>query len=78
MPGETIIDDNTTSAQDKAKALIFIRHYLDEGLKMSILLSKILLFCGIISKSDMTTKRQWFFLELAMNGCICAYKISNL
>ncbi|CAN0897762.1 hypothetical protein LINGRAHAP2_LOCUS19306 [Linum grandiflorum] len=38
--GETIIDDNATSAQDKAKALIFIRHHLDEGLKNEYLTVK--------------------------------------
>ncbi|XP_059315445.1 uncharacterized protein LOC132066072 [Lycium ferocissimum] len=31
--GATITQDNTASSQDKAKAMIFLRHHLDEGLK---------------------------------------------
>ncbi|CAM8931542.1 unnamed protein product [Rhodiola kirilowii] len=33
---ETIIEGNTSSKVDKAKSLIFLRHHLDENLKMSI------------------------------------------
>ena len=38
--GDTINDETETSAQDKAKALIFIRHHLDEGLKNEYLTIK--------------------------------------
>ncbi|CAN1803369.1 hypothetical protein LINPERHAP1_LOCUS23595 [Linum perenne] len=38
--GETIKDDNEASDQDKAKALIFIRHHLSEGLKNEYLTIK--------------------------------------
>ncbi|XP_047258911.1 uncharacterized protein LOC107844447 [Capsicum annuum] len=36
----TITSDNTASSQDKAKAIIFLRHYLDEGLKVEHLTVK--------------------------------------
>ncbi|XP_059309996.1 uncharacterized protein LOC132061151 [Lycium ferocissimum] len=32
--GATITQDNTASSQHKAKAMIFLRHHLDEGLKV--------------------------------------------
>ncbi|KAM0040455.1 hypothetical protein Hdeb2414_s0012g00394071 [Helianthus debilis subsp. tardiflorus] len=35
--GETIIDGNQTSPQDKAKAMIFLRHHLHEDLKREYL-----------------------------------------
>jgi hypothetical protein len=36
--GDTIKTGKTSSSQDKAKTMIFLRHYLHEGLKKSILL----------------------------------------
>ncbi|XP_009630763.1 uncharacterized protein [Nicotiana tomentosiformis] len=38
--GNTIIQENETSGQDKAKAMIFLRHHLDEGLKTEYLTLK--------------------------------------
>ncbi|KAK9064859.1 hypothetical protein SSX86_016241 [Deinandra increscens subsp. villosa] len=38
--GETINDGNTTSLQDKAKAMIFLRHHLHEDLKTRYLTVK--------------------------------------
>ena len=38
--GDTIKDGNKTSQQDKAKALIFIRHHLNEELKTEYLMEK--------------------------------------
>ncbi|KAD5507806.1 hypothetical protein E3N88_15509 [Mikania micrantha] len=38
--GETIIDNNGTSLQDKAKAMIFLRHHLHEDLKREYLTIK--------------------------------------
>lgn len=38
--GATITPDNTASSQDKAKAMIFLRHHLDEGLKVEYLTVK--------------------------------------
>ncbi|XP_060190546.1 uncharacterized protein LOC132619758 [Lycium barbarum] len=38
--GATITQDNTESSQDKAKAMIFLRHHLDEGLKVEYLTVK--------------------------------------
>ncbi|XP_078148856.1 uncharacterized protein LOC144544271 [Carex rostrata] len=38
--GETIKKDNTTTNQDKAKAMIFLRHHLHEGLKAEYLTVK--------------------------------------
>ncbi|XP_050156291.1 uncharacterized protein LOC126630223 [Malus sylvestris] len=35
--GETIKEDNSASSQDRAKAMIFIRRHLDEGLKSKYL-----------------------------------------
>ncbi|XP_008373282.3 uncharacterized protein [Malus domestica] len=35
--GETIKEDNSASSQDRAKAMIFIRRHLDEGLKSEYL-----------------------------------------
>lgn len=37
---DTIKDDNKASNQDRAKALIFLRHHLDEGLKLQYLTIK--------------------------------------
>ena len=38
--GETIKEGNTTSSQEKAKAMIFLRHHLHEGLKIEYLTIK--------------------------------------
>ena len=38
--GDTIKEGNKTSEQDKAKAMIFLRHHLDEGLKIEYLIIK--------------------------------------
>ncbi|XP_049345394.1 uncharacterized protein LOC125833775 [Solanum verrucosum] len=38
--GATITNGNTTSSQDKAKAMIFLRHHLNEGLKVEYLMVK--------------------------------------
>ncbi|XP_060182112.1 uncharacterized protein LOC132611748 [Lycium barbarum] len=38
--GATITQNNTASSQDKAKAMIFLRHHLDEGLKVEYLTVK--------------------------------------
>ncbi|XP_074337308.1 uncharacterized protein LOC141674501 [Apium graveolens] len=38
--GDTIKEGNKTSEQDKAKAMIFLRHHLDEGLKTEYLTIK--------------------------------------
>ena len=38
--GETIKEGNATSIQEKAKAMIFLRHHLHEGLKMKYLTIK--------------------------------------
>ncbi|CAN4115389.1 unnamed protein product [Withania somnifera] len=38
--GNTIINDNEASDQDKAKAMIFLRHHLNEGLKAEYLTIK--------------------------------------
>ncbi|KAD4982650.1 hypothetical protein E3N88_19321 [Mikania micrantha] len=38
--GEIIVDSNETSLQDKAKAMIFLRHHLHEDLKREYLTSK--------------------------------------
>ncbi|XP_060212249.1 uncharacterized protein LOC132639880 [Lycium barbarum] len=38
--GATITQNNTTSSQDKAKAMIFLRYHLDEGLKVEYLTVK--------------------------------------
>ncbi|XP_049356433.1 uncharacterized protein LOC125821054 [Solanum verrucosum] len=38
--GATITNGNTASSQDKAKAMIFLRHHLDEGLKVEYLTVK--------------------------------------
>ena len=38
--GETIKEGNATSIQEKAKAMIFLRHHLHEGLKDGIFKNK--------------------------------------
>ncbi|XP_027101011.2 uncharacterized protein [Coffea arabica] len=38
--GNTIVDKNDASNQDRAKAMIFLRHHLDEGLKVEYLTVK--------------------------------------
>ncbi|KAM2483577.1 hypothetical protein ACFX1W_041195 [Malus domestica] len=35
--GDTIREENISSSQDRAKAMIFIRHHFDEGLKSEYL-----------------------------------------
>lgn len=37
---EAIKDDNKASNQDRAKVLIFLRHHIDEGLKLQYLTTK--------------------------------------
>ncbi|XP_031096930.1 uncharacterized protein LOC116001183 [Ipomoea triloba] len=52
--GETIKEKNEASIQDRAKAIIFIRHHLDQGLKDEYLT---LLLCGEkITDDDMLEK----------------------
>ena len=51
--GNTIKQGNTTSQQDRAKALIFLRHHIDEGLKSEYLTIKDPL---ILSKS----LKEWY------------------
>ena len=41
--GKTIKEGNTISQQDRARALIFLRHHIDEGLKNEYLTIKDLL-----------------------------------
>ncbi|XP_071912281.1 uncharacterized protein [Coffea arabica] len=38
--GNTIVEENDTSNQNRAKAMIFLRHHLDEGLKVEYLTVK--------------------------------------
>ncbi|XP_027151994.1 uncharacterized protein LOC113752054 [Coffea eugenioides] len=38
--GNTIVEKNESSSQDRAKAMIFLRHHLDEGLKIEYLTIK--------------------------------------
>ncbi|PIN21177.1 hypothetical protein CDL12_06118 [Handroanthus impetiginosus] len=38
--GNTIIKENEASKQDKAKAMIFLHHHLDKGLKTEYLIIK--------------------------------------
>lgn len=45
---DTIKNNNKASELDKAKAMIFVHHHLDKGLKMETSRSKIPLHCGII------------------------------
>ncbi|KAM3380905.1 hypothetical protein P3S68_006478 [Capsicum galapagoense] len=45
--GDSIENENTTSSQNRAKAMIFLRHHLDEILKLSKLLVRIHSYCGI-------------------------------
>ncbi|XP_015064751.1 uncharacterized protein LOC107009970 [Solanum pennellii] len=40
---DSIIEGNTTSSQDKVKAMIFLRHHLDERLKVGYLIVKVTL-----------------------------------
>ncbi|KAL5574125.1 hypothetical protein UlMin_023722 [Ulmus minor] len=38
--GDIIVDGNETSMQDRAKAMIFLRHHLHEGLKIEYVTAK--------------------------------------
>ena len=38
--GNTIVEENDASNQDRAKAMIFLRHHLDEELKVEYLTVK--------------------------------------
>ncbi|XP_070669021.1 uncharacterized protein [Malus domestica] len=53
--GETIKEENSASSQDRAKAIIFIRRHLDEGLKSEI--SSQMKLCGeTTTEEDMLEK----------------------
>ena len=52
--GDSIIEENTTSSQDIAKAMIFLRHYLDKSLKVEYLTVKyqLKLWIGLKGRYD--------------------------
>ncbi|XP_070035664.1 uncharacterized protein [Nicotiana tomentosiformis] len=68
--GDAIKDKNKASTQDCAKALIFLRHHLDEGLKIEYLTVKdsLILWNGLKERYDnlklVTLPYDWAHLRL--------------
>ena len=63
--GDAIKKENTTSSQNRAKAMIFLSHHLDEILKIEYLTTKDPLVLWN------TLKERWsFFQKYDMNACI--------
>ncbi|XP_049360825.1 uncharacterized protein LOC125825536 [Solanum verrucosum] len=80
--GATITNGNTTSSQDKAKAMIFLRHHLDEGLKVEYLTVKdpLELWTGLKEMYDHLkatvlprARYEWIHLRLQDFKTICEY-----
>ncbi|KAK4714706.1 hypothetical protein R3W88_020613 [Solanum pinnatisectum] len=80
--GATITNGNTTSSQDKAKTMIFLRHHLDEGLKVEYLTVKdpLELWTGLKERYDhlkatvlSMTRYEWIHLRLQDFKTICEY-----
>ncbi|XP_070005917.1 uncharacterized protein [Nicotiana sylvestris] len=71
--GDTITQGNEASSQDKAKAMIFLRHHLDEGLKVEYLTAKdpFELWTGLKERYDhlkatilLRARYEWMHLQL--------------
>ena len=73
--GETVKDGNNASNQDKAKAMIFLRHHLHEGLKAEYLTIKDPLVLWNNLKKGMTTKTRSFSPKPVMIRCTYVFKI---
>ena len=73
--GETIKDGNNASNQDKAKAMIFLRHHLHEGLKVEYLTIKDLLVLWNNLKERYDHQRRSFSPKPVMIGCTYIFKI---
>ncbi|KAK4710242.1 hypothetical protein R3W88_004755 [Solanum pinnatisectum] len=80
--GATITNGNTTSSQDKAKAMIFLRHHLDEGLKVEYFTVKdpLELWIGLKERYDHLkatvlpmASYEWIHLRLQDFKTICEY-----
>ncbi|XP_015169047.1 uncharacterized protein [Solanum tuberosum] len=80
--GATITNGNTTLSQDKVKAMIFLRHHLDEGLKVEYLTVKdpLELWTGLKERSDHLkatvlprARYEWIHLRLQDFKTICEY-----
>jgi len=71
--GDTIKEGNKTSDQQKAKAMIFLRHHLHQDLKNEYLTVKDLqvLWNSLIERYD--HQKMSFFLKLVTNRCICVH-----
>ncbi|XP_027772623.1 uncharacterized protein LOC114077130 [Solanum pennellii] len=64
--GDSIIEGNMTSSQDKAKAMIFLRHHLDESLKVEYLTVKdpLELWIGLKGRYDHLKATNNFPIEI--------------
>ncbi|XP_059281047.1 uncharacterized protein LOC132034693 [Lycium ferocissimum] len=80
--GATITQGNTSSSQDKAKTMIFLRHHLDEGLKVEYLTVKdpLELWAGLKEKYDHIkvtvlprARYEWIHLRLQDFKTVCDY-----
>ncbi|XP_049391482.1 uncharacterized protein LOC125855844 [Solanum stenotomum] len=80
--GATITNGNTTPSQDKAKAMIFLRHHLNEGLKVEYLTVKdpLELWTGLKERYDHLkvtvlpmARYEWIHLRLQDFKTICEY-----
>ncbi|XP_049381253.1 uncharacterized protein LOC125845763 [Solanum stenotomum] len=80
--GATITNGNTTSSQDKAKAMIFLPHHLDEGLKVEYVTVKdpLELWTGLKERYDHLkatvlprARYEWIHLRLQDFKTICEY-----
>ena len=75
--GNTIKSGNTASLQDRAKALIFLRHHIDEGLKSEYLTVKdpLILWTSLKERNDQ--QKTVILPKARMIGFIYDYKISS-
>ena len=67
--GETIKEGNKASQQDHARALIFLPHHINEGLKAEYLTVKFFLTLWTKLKERYDHQKTVILPKLDMNGC---------
>ena len=76
--GDAIKEGNMASEQQKAKALIFLRHHINEALKNEYLTVKDPLVLWNKLKERYEHLKAIILPKASMIGCTCAYRILNL
>ncbi|XP_015162513.1 uncharacterized protein [Solanum tuberosum] len=83
---ETIKDNNQASSQERAKAMIFLRHHLDEGLKMQYLTIKdpLVLWNNLKDRYDHLklvilpqAHHDWFNLRIISQLNLCGEEVTE-